>query len=52
MLERTASLREKEPYAGYDEQNVEAIRTALSDADEGRLRAVRSTSVATRSAPA
>ena len=41
VLERTASLREKEPYAGYDEQNVEAIRTALSDADEGRLRTVR-----------
>lgn len=41
VLERTASLRENEPFAGYDEQNVEAIRSALSDADEARLRAVR-----------
>ncbi|UJA19872.1 DUF892 family protein [Thermoleophilia bacterium SCSIO 60948] len=34
VLDRIASLRGDEPWAGYDEQNVEEIRKALSGASE------------------
>jgi ferritin-like metal-binding protein YciE len=38
---RIDSLRGDEPWPGYDEQTVEEVRTALSDADEERAKAVR-----------
>jgi ferritin-like metal-binding protein YciE len=41
VRDRIDSLRGDEPWSGYDEQTVEEIRTALSDADEDRLKAVR-----------
>jgi ferritin-like metal-binding protein YciE len=41
VLDRVASLRGDEPWPGYDEQNVTEIRTALADAGDARLEAVR-----------
>ena len=41
ILERIDSLRESQPWSGYDEQTVADVRQRLSDADEGRLKAVR-----------
>ena len=41
ILERIDSLRESQPWSGYDEQTVADVRERLSDADESRLKAVR-----------
>jgi ferritin-like metal-binding protein YciE len=41
VLERIGSLRGDEPWAGYDELNVDEVQTALSGADEDRVRKVR-----------
>jgi ferritin-like metal-binding protein YciE len=41
ILSRIESLRGDEPWPGYDELTVGAIRTALADADEERAKAVR-----------
>jgi ferritin-like metal-binding protein YciE len=41
VLDRIASLRAAEPFAGYDELNVDELQKRLSDADERRARAVR-----------
>lgn len=42
ILSKIASLRGQEPWPGYDELNVEEIRTALSESGEDRLDEVRS----------
>lgn len=42
ILGKIATLRGQEPWPGYDELNVEEIRTALSESDENRLGEVRS----------
>ena len=41
IRERIESLREDEPWRGYDGQTVAEIRTALADADADRARAAR-----------
>ena len=41
ILSRISSLRGNEPWPGYDELNVDAIRSALADADEDRTANVR-----------
>lgn len=41
ITSRISSLRGEEPWPGYDEQNVEEIRSALDDADESLARQVR-----------
>jgi ferritin-like metal-binding protein YciE len=41
VLERISSLRGDEPWPGYDEQNVEDIRKALTAADDDTARKVR-----------
>jgi ferritin-like metal-binding protein YciE len=41
VLERISALRASEPWSGYDEQNVDELRTRLSGADERQARAVR-----------
>jgi len=41
VLDRIASLRGDEPWAGYDEQNVAEIRSRLERASEDEARAVR-----------
>ena len=41
VLERVGSLRGDEPWPGYDELTVSEIRTALSEADEDRVKAIR-----------
>jgi ferritin-like metal-binding protein YciE len=41
ILARVDSLRGDEPWPGYDELNVEAIRTQLADADDDRTKRVR-----------
>jgi ferritin-like metal-binding protein YciE len=42
ILNKIIILRGQEPWAGYDELNVEEIRTVLSDSGEDRLGEVRS----------
>jgi ferritin-like metal-binding protein YciE len=42
ILNKIIILRGQEPWPGYDELNVEEIRTALSDSGEDRLGEVRS----------
>jgi ferritin-like metal-binding protein YciE len=42
ILDKIVILRGQEPWAGYDELNVEEIRTVLSDSGEDRLGEVRS----------
>lgn len=42
ILGKIATLRDREPWPGYDELNVEEIRTALSESGEHRLGEVRS----------
>jgi ferritin-like metal-binding protein YciE len=42
ILGKIATLRGQEPWPGYDELNVEEIRTALSGSEEDRLGEVRS----------
>jgi ferritin-like metal-binding protein YciE len=42
ILGKIATLRGQEPWPGYDELNVEEIRTALSESGESRLGEVRS----------
>lgn len=42
VLSKITSLRGNEPWPGYDEQNAEEIRHALSDADEQRAKEVQS----------
>lgn len=42
ILGKIATLRDREPWPGYDELNVEEIRTALSESGENRLGEVRS----------
>jgi ferritin-like metal-binding protein YciE len=42
VLDRVDSLRGDEPWPGYDEQTAGEIRTALGDADDARVQAVRS----------
>ncbi|HEY3970156.1 MAG TPA: DUF892 family protein [Solirubrobacteraceae bacterium] len=42
ILNKIILLRGQEPWAGYDELNVEEIRTVLSDSGEDRLGEVRS----------
>jgi hypothetical protein len=41
VLSRIDSLREDEPWRGYDDATVPEIRRALADADEDRAKAVR-----------
>jgi ferritin-like metal-binding protein YciE len=41
VLERIDSLRDSPPWANYDEQNVDQIRSALSRADAETVKAVR-----------
>ena len=41
VLSRIDTLRGDEPWSGYDELNVEEIRTALADADDERAGRVR-----------
>jgi ferritin-like metal-binding protein YciE len=41
VLDRISALRASEPWTGYDELTVDELRSALADADEGRLRAAR-----------
>ena len=41
MVERISTLRGDEPWPGYDELNVSEVRAALAEADDERLRAVR-----------
>jgi ferritin-like metal-binding protein YciE len=41
VLERISSLRGSEPWSGYDDQGVDDIRKALSNADDERARSVR-----------
>jgi ferritin-like metal-binding protein YciE len=41
VIERIQSLRGNEPWPGYDEQNVDEIRSALGQADADRAKAVR-----------
>jgi ferritin-like metal-binding protein YciE len=41
VRQRIDSLKGREPWSGYDEQTVEDIVKALSDADDARARAVR-----------
>jgi ferritin-like metal-binding protein YciE len=41
VLDRVASLRGDEPWPGYDEQNANEIRSALADAGDARVEAVR-----------
>ena len=41
VLERIASLRASEPFAGYDELNADELQKRMSGADESRVRAVR-----------
>jgi ferritin-like metal-binding protein YciE len=41
VLERIASLRASQPWPGYDELGVDDIQKRLTDADEGRAKAVR-----------
>lgn len=41
VIERVESLFGREPWAGYDEQNVPDIRAKLDDADDEQRRAVR-----------
>ena len=41
VLGRIESLREKEPWSGYDDETVEQIRKRLSDTDDKQARAVR-----------
>ena len=41
VLDRVDSLRGDEPWPGYDELTVSEIRTALSEADEDRVKAIR-----------
>jgi ferritin-like metal-binding protein YciE len=41
VLERVEALTEDQPWAGYDEQDVEQVRAALRDADEDTARRVR-----------
>jgi ferritin-like metal-binding protein YciE len=42
ILSRITSLRGNEPWPGYDELNVDAIRSELADADNDRVASVRS----------
>jgi ferritin-like metal-binding protein YciE len=42
ILSRITSLRGNEPWPGYDELNVDAIRSALADGDDERVARVRS----------
>ena len=41
VVERISTLRGDEPWPGYDELNVSEVRAALAEADDERLRAVR-----------
>jgi ferritin-like metal-binding protein YciE len=41
VLERVSSLRGNEPWPGYDELTVSELQTALSEADDDRVKAVR-----------
>jgi ferritin-like metal-binding protein YciE len=41
VLERVEALTEDQPWAGYDEQDVEQVRAALRDADEDTVQRVR-----------
>jgi hypothetical protein len=41
VLNRIESLREREPWRGYDEEKVDQIRKKLADADDDRARRVR-----------
>ena len=41
VLTRIESLREKEPWRGYDDEKVEQIRKKLADADDERAKRVR-----------
>jgi rubrerythrin len=41
VLNRVSSLRGDEPWAGYDELTAAEVRTALSDADEDRVKKTR-----------
>jgi hypothetical protein len=42
ILSRITSLRGNEPWPGYDELNVDAIRSELANADNDRVASVRS----------
>lgn len=42
ITDKIAKLTGEEPWSGYDEQGVDAITTALRDADPAAARAVRS----------
>src|SRR4051794_26884986 len=52
ITDKIAKLTGDESWSGYDEQSVEAITTALNDADARRRRRSCPTSVTTRAAPA
>ena len=41
VLERVSSLRGDEPWPGYDELTVAELQTALGEADDDRVKAVR-----------
>ena len=41
VLERVSSLQGNEPWPGYDELTVDEVRSALSDADDARIKRVR-----------
>ena len=41
ILARIETLRAYEPWAGYDEQTVDEIRTALGKADDATTKAAR-----------
>jgi uncharacterized protein (UPF0335 family) len=41
IADKIAKLTGEEPWSGYDEQSVDAITTALRDADEDTARSVR-----------
>ena len=52
VLDRVSSLRGDEPWPGYDELTAAEVQTAISEADDDRVKASAPTSAPTRPAPA
>ena len=42
VLERVSSLRGDEPWPGYDELTAAEVQTAIAEADDDRVKAIRS----------
>ena len=42
VLDRVSSLRGDEPWPGYDELTAAEVQTAISEADDDRVKAIRS----------